>query len=426
MLSISIKTKEKTIFAYIAMTISFMGTCSLFQGTVGSLQWIFFYYGSLVFLLALSLYYISINKDFRVTKDRRFFVLLFCVPRILMLLYSCFIWFTSGTGLPYITRGISNTIFQCIAYFCGVCYACGEKDDILKVTLAAALTVFGMAYLLGFLQNGFAFLSALNPLSSAAYNYSKYTELHELAYIIGLYVLVSLITKKNTSLKKENVLFWLSVIVFFIAWKRIGIFAVALAYVYFVFFSRSKKKTKSFYVKVTGIAVAIMCMAYVSLIVSGVFVSLLKAVGIDLMGRDIIYGYFRKFASFSPGFLGRGVGFVTRQFDYTTRDDLYNMVSIRALHNDFFKMYIEIGFIGFLIWVYWWLIKKPQILQKRYGVKKAFVCMLLILYAFILYTTDNVESYTNFQLQLSAVITYIACFFTEKEKKKRTYLLQLG
>ena len=126
-----------------------------------------------------------------------------------------------------------------------------------------------------------------------------------------------------------------------------------------------------------------MCMVYVSLIVSGVFVSLLKVVGIDLMGRDIIYGYFRKFASFSPGFLGRGVGFVTRQFDYTTRDDLYNMVSIRALHNDFFKMYIEIGFIGFLIWVYWWLIKKPQILQKRYGVKKAFVCMLLILYAFI-------------------------------------------
>lgn len=42
-----------------------------------------------------------------------------------------------------------------------------------------------------------------------------------------------------------------------------------------------------------------------------------------------------------PTFMGKGVGFVGRQFDYTTRADLYHMVSIRALHNDFFKMYTK-------------------------------------------------------------------------------------
>ena len=95
------------------------------------------------------------------------------------------------------------------------------------------------------------------------------------------------------------------------------------------------------------------------------------------------------------------------------------MVSIRALHNDFFKIYIEIGYIGFIVWVFWWMIKMPQIIQKRYGVKKAFICLLFILYAFILYTTDNTESYTNFQMLLSAIITYISCFYVDNKTKDK-------
>ena len=230
---------------------------------------------------------------------------------------------------------------------------------------------------------------------------------------------MNLIIGKHTSLKKKNILFWVSVIVFIIAWKRIGIFAVAITYLYFVVFSRSKKGNKSFFVKMTGIIGTIICLAYVSLIVSGKFVTLLQSLGIDMMGRDIIYAYFRKFTTFAPTFMGKGVGFVGRQFDYTTRADLYHMVSIRALHNDFFRMYIEIGYIGFIVWVFWWMIKMSQIIQKRYGVKKAFICLLFILYAFILYTTDNAESYTNFQMLLSAIITYISCFYVDNKTKDK-------
>lgn len=414
----SIRIKRKTLFAYIAMTISFMGSCSIFQGKVGSLQWIFFYYGSSLILLALSLYYISVNRNVKVRRERKFFIVLFCAPRIIMLIYSCIIWCISDTALPYISRGISNTLFQCIAYFCGVCYACGEKDNILKVSLASALTVFGLAYFMGFIQYGVSFFSALNPFSSSAYSFRQYTELHELAYIVGLFILVNLIVGKYTSLKRKNILFWLSILVFIIAWKRIGVFAVVLTYLYFRLFSRSKRINKSFYIKITGVIGVAVCVAYVSLIVSGTFVEILKSMGIELMGRDIIYGYFRKFTSFSLSFLGNGVGFVTRQFDYATSADLYNMVSIKALHNDFFKMYIEIGFIGYVIWVFWWLIRKPKILQKKYGMEKAFICLLFIMYAFILYTTDNAESYVNFQLQLSALITYVGCFYTKQEKSK--------
>ena len=365
------------------------------------------------------MYFVSLNRNASVKRARRFFIGLFIIPRIIMVLYSCVIWLINSTAFPYISRGISNTLFQCAAYICGVCIACGEKDDILEISLASAITVFGLAYLNGFIQNGISFIYALNPFSTLADNFRQFTELHEVAYIIGLCILMNLIIGKYTSLKKKNILFWVSVIVFIIAWKRIGIFAVAITYLYFVVFSRSKKGNKSFFVKMTGIIGTIICLAYVSLIVSGKFVTLLQSLGIDMMGRDIIYAYFRKFTTFAPTFIGKGVGFVGRQFDYTTRADLYNMVSIRALHNDFFKIYIEIGYIGFIVWVFWWMIKMPQIIQKRYGVKKAFICLLFILYAFILYTTDNTESYTNFQMLLSAIITYISCFYVDNKTKDK-------
>ena len=412
-----VKIRKSSIFAYLAMTFSFMGSCSVFQGEVGSLQWILFYYGSPLILLALSIYYVSLSRDIKVRKGRKLFILLFCMPRVIMLMYSCIIWCVTDTAFPYISRGVSNTLFQCVAYSCGVCIACGEKYDILEISLASAVTVFGLSYLSGFAENGISFVHALNPFDASAYDFRTYTELHELAYIVGLCILMNLIIGKHTSLKKKNALFWFSIIVFIVAWKRIGIFAVALTYLYYVIFSRSKKKNKSFFIKITGIIGSIICVVYVSLIVSGTFVTLLQSFGIDMMGRDIIYTYFMKFTTFSLTFMGKGVGFVGRQFDYTTKADLYNMVSIRALHNDFLKMYIEIGFIGFIVWVFWWLIGMPQIIQKRYGIKKAFICLLFILCAFILYTTDNTESYTYFQMQLSALITYISCIYVNQNLK---------
>lgn len=412
----NIKVKRKDLLSYIALTFAFMSTCSLFQGQVRSLQWAFFYYGGPLVLFALSLYFIITNRNIKLVRRRIFFITLFCAPRIIMLLYSCIVWCFSHTAFPYISRGISNTMFQCVAYFCGVCIACGERNNILKVTLASASTVFGLAYLIGFIQNGVPFLAGLNPLSEAASNFTRYTELHEMAFTVGLYILVNLVTGKHASLKKNKYLFGLSVFFFIVAWKRIGIFAVILSLLLYVVSSRCKKRHKSLLIKVTGIVGTVMCIAYIALIVSGAFVALLQSVGINLMGRDIIYRYFSQFASFSPFFWGKGVGFVSRQFNYTTSADLFYMASIKALHNDLLKMYIEIGFMGYLIWVFWWLMKTPEILQKKFGVNKALICLMFIVYSFILYTTDNTESYVNFQMHLAMLITYIAGFYTDRRK----------
>ena len=185
-----IKVKKKNLLAYIIMTLSFMGSCSIFQGTAGTLQWAMFYYGGPLALLVLSIYCVLKNRSARITKQRRFFLGLFCLPRIIMLGYSCIVWCITRPAFPYISRGISNTLFQCVAYFCGVCIVCSEKDDILRVSMASSVTVFVLTYLLGFVQNGLVLFRALNPLDEAAYIFRKYTELHEVAYIVGILSLI--------------------------------------------------------------------------------------------------------------------------------------------------------------------------------------------------------------------------------------------
>ncbi len=101
------------------------------------------------------------------------------------------------------------------------------------------------------------------------------------------------------------------------------------------------------------------------------------------------------------------MGFVGRQFDYTSSATLYNMATIKALHNDFMKLYIDLGFSGFIVWCSYWLMYIPRKLIKRFDPEVSYSCLLIIIYSFITYMTDNTEGYFNYQMILVMIITTI-------------------
>lgn len=413
---LELKIKKRNILPYLTMVFSFMSSCSLFQGDIGTLRWFIFYYGNYVALLLFGLY-VGINcklsKDF---KYLNFFIYIFCIPRILMLIYSSILWIVSDTNFSYITRGISNNLYQIIAYISGVLYCYRVKNDILHISLLAVITVYFLSFLIGFFTFGLDFLNAFNPLSDKAYIFKEYVELHELAYILGLYIIIYILSDKGGTLIRNKFLFLLSCICFIISWKRIGILSLTLALLYYTLFRLKGKKASFMDIKISGFIGFLLCIFYIYFIISGKFVYLMKSLKIDLMGRDIIYSYFKYFTKFSIMFFGYGSGFVSRQFDYTTINDLYNMISIKAVHNDLFKMYIEIGFIGYVLWIYWWLIKKPNLLYNKFGLNKALFCFVLICYSFVIYTTDNAESYSNYQMHLLSTMMYMLLYYREKNK----------
>lgn len=415
-----LKNKVLPVVVVLSMVVSFMSGYEVFYGSVRSPIWYLLYFGKYflaLFFIVLS--YANYKKEGTNIFIAREYSRLFLVIPFVILVYSLIIWFFEVPSFDYISRGISTALFKSISYAGGIAIAYRFKKDALKYGIYAALITYSIAIVLGALRGGTDFFkTALFFRETAAQG--AYTELHEVAFVIGLYLIFLLFINKDRFIAIPNIMVILCGIYFVIAWKRIGIAAFLVIAIYLCLIRYKNKIITSHMMRVIGMVAIGVCILYVALIASSNgLVSLMESYGINLMGRNIIYNYFRGFCEFHVNFMGHGIGFVSRQFDYTTAADLYNMISIKALHNDLMKMFIEIGFIGFIIWCWYWLIKIPNRIEKIAGTESAFYCLSLILFAFMTYTTDNTEGYFNFQLHLIMLITIISSYYQSTEIKER-------
>ena len=64
-----------------------------------------------------------------------------------------------------------------------------------------------------------------------------------------------------------------------------------------------------------------------------------------------------------------------------------------SIHSDILVMFIEIGFIGMLIWIYYCFKYKTVKLNRRNGTAVGEYYLLATIYMFILYLTDNTSTY---------------------------------
>ena len=119
---------------------------------------------------------------------------------------------------------------------------------------------------------------------------------------------------------------------------------------------------------------------------------------INTMGRLDIYKYVEELYQFRIDFLGNGIGAVM------TKLETLNISTARNLHNDFLKLYIEIGFWGLLIYclIYNYIF---SYINKKYE-KSLQLVFILFVYTFMLYTTDNTLIYICYLTPLYTVIFY--------------------
>ncbi len=347
---------------------------------------------------------------------------LFLVPWIFMLLYSCVVWITQKTASPYITRGVSNFIANVIPILLGVSLVIIYKERIIRLVVIAICLMAFTNYTMGIIVNGPSFLVQLFNINCEESTYRVYKELHEIAYIAGL-LLLYYFHKKDYRLNKG----WLiSVfIVFFFAWKRIGILALAIALLFYALLRHINKSGKKFNVAACGVIAFILSVLYVWMSASDELSILLHEYGINMMGRDVIYSYFRKFCDFSIDYPGRGIGFVSRQFNYLTWEDVGAMVALKqGLHNDLFSLYLEIGMIGFIAWVVYQLIYIPKKIREWSEIDCVVRCFTYIIFTFVTYTTDNTLRYFVYQMTLVILIaaTCYEAYISISQKHGNTIL----
>lgn len=181
----------------------------------------------------------------------------------------------------------------------------------------------------------------------------------------------------------------------FLADKRIallGVVAVVCIMGIVWLFQNNKKVVFGIWTVTIG-----LIYGYLFLIYSGILESVCWGLNINTNGRVQMYTRMANQYDFLSGFLGNGIGIMENLLDHLQIDTYAN------LHNDLLKFYIELGFIGFLIYlISYYLIF--HLAEKYFGKKEMCFLLGISIYSMLLFATDNVSIYLMYLIPFYSTI----------------------
>lgn len=319
----------------------------------------------------------------------------YCLPLIITIVVSLFIWFVGQVDTLVIARGLSSSlVYTNMVSFTlasiSFLYIFGEKGmwyNLIAILIANILMILTII-----IQNGIGiFFSELVTLivtfAGVTGNVIVQAEIHELAFCLGAYLIYMLMKPKKDIV--YFVLLGLTSFCFIAAFKRIGMIAIAIALALgwaLKLIAKFKKDTASRLTIIISILLVILLIGYVGIIKMDVF-SLIEEAGIDTSGRVVIYNAVDKFYEFSPEFLGNGIGFLTYQLS------TYMNVGVNSVHNDFLQYFIDLGFWGYILWLISMTLVRVCYFGAKGKTENAVMTLALTVYLVIVSSTDNTMNY---------------------------------
>ena len=319
----------------------------------------------------------------------------YCLPLIITIVVSLFIWFVGQVDTLVIARGLSSSlVYTNMVSFTlasiSFLYIFGEKGmwyNLIAILIANILMILTII-----IQNGIGiFFSELVTLivtfAGVTGNVIVQAEIHELAFCLGAYLIYMLMKPKKDIV--YFVLLGLTSFCFIAAFKRIGMIAIAIALALgwaLKLIAKFKKNTASRLTIIISILLVILLIGYVGIIKMDVF-SLIEEAGIDTSGRVVIYNAVDKFYEFSPEFLGNGIGFLTYQLS------TYMNVGVNSVHNDFLQYFIDLGFWGYILWLISMTLVRVCYFGAKGKTENAVMTLALTVYLVIVSSTDNTLNY---------------------------------
>ena len=339
---------------------------------------------------------------------------------MVIFLSTLIVFCTDFSDMEVITRGLSKLIFQVVTVFFGVSmvYLFGIKavDYLFYGMVGANLGV--MVFALQGYSIGEAVSSVITCIVTfgEAEGYVRNCEIHDITFLFGqLFLFYAIFApRKNGTQKWKN--FWFCVIcVFFIllGLKRISIPAIALVLV--IAFILKNMKHPYRLAAIIGAGIFIFAWVYVLLVRGGVITELMEVLGVDMMGRDHIWSYVHDYYEISPFFLGNGFESV-RSIMHEV-ESLGIIKTAYLLHNDYLKVFVELGFWGFTFWTGIQYIFYPYYWFKKNSKLSGIVYLSLIIYMSITYLTDNTAFYFWVSIGLRLIPMAVAVGMKEEKQE---------
>ena len=313
------------------------------------------------------------------------------LPCLVPLVFSCLIWLLSGADVSAILNGVTMVLPQLLAVCTAAAtlYLLGDRGiwyclgAMCAANLLQVLVVIWQGGPGAFFQE---FYTLLATFSRETGPLMRQLETHDLTFAFGPFLLYLLLHWRQSPRPG----LWLAAITFFflVGLKRIAIPALALgllaAWLLTLLPERAARQT--------ALCAALIMMAvsflYIAGIRYGLFPYLEEHLGIDTKGRTALFAHVAPYYDISFTYTGRGTGFERYVEWFTGVEHQTPLRTQTQIHNDFLRMYLNIGFIGYWVWIWSWLPVRLRYWFRQGGKDAGCLFLGVCVYCFVLYATD--------------------------------------
>lgn len=314
------------------------------------------------------------------------------LPYIIPVIVQLVLWTYQFAAVQTMTRGLFYIVYQILQVVValqilmifgknGVWAWLGTMAFANFITLLETIAKFGVA------RTVQEWIELMTTFGEVTGDSMRAMEIHNTVFAYGPFIIVQILW--FTKIPKSALMLFISQFFFLLGLKRIAVAGVILALIVQLSVEKFKEKTQARFMTAINIIVIVGTLVYIYLISQGLF-DLLEKLGLDTKGRDLLYQFVNRQYEFQPFFFGRGLGFSSLEWEQTGR--WQQQIKQDAFHNDFLKMFVEIGFIPYVIWIYAHIKYRTQKYFK-YNSKVGLTFFATMIYMIINYLTDNTFYY---------------------------------
>ncbi len=390
------KTMPLAVYLALAVPMFYFAEEGIFIGGFGVMYMYLFGMGIIAVAVIAFLFCPNVKRGILSVK----YAAVMSVPYLWSILYSLLVWVFSLAEFRVMTRGVFYVMYQIIAVAAAAAtvYLFGNKGiyyQFLALVGANVILIIRIVRDFGVGEFALEYLQAVTSFTSETGVIMRFFESTEHGFAIAFFLVFFLLDFK----KNKNRIFWLpiAVFLFFLGLKRITIAAIGagvlLGWLGIRFLRKNTKKK----VMVLLVLIGLAGLGYIFAVRMGLY-DWLEARGLDSMGRSDIYAIVHDWYEMGPGYFGKGAGYISGSISSgeleLIRPEGY---TVGEIHNDLLRQYIELGFIGYLVWIFLFFNYRVSYFfhgqktedDRRHGILAAAVFITL----FFTFMTDNTLYY---------------------------------
>lgn len=328
------------------------------------------------------------------------------LPYLIPFFFSSAIWVAFGADSAAVVNGIGMILPQLLSVLVAVStlYLFGGRGIWYCLGAMCAANFLGVLVVIR--EGGVEafcreFGTLLVTFSNETGPLMERLEVHDLTFAFGPFLIWLLLNWKEAS----HPFLWLAAVSFFflVGLKRIAVPAVLLGVLAAFLLRRLPETAARQTALCAAVGMMLVSFLYIAGIRYGLFQYLEDRLQIDTMGRVEMFTNLEPYYDISFTYPGRGTGF-ERFVDWAS-GVVYQTPrrNVMQIHNDFLRMYLNIGFLGYWVWIWSYLIVRLGYWFRQGGKNTGCLFFGICLYCFVLYATDNTIYYPYTMIACSLV-----------------------